>query len=206
MVYVMNKERVISVVSVLVVCALLFGAYAVLRKPRPTGSESVIPVPERIASTTVPFVTYSNTALGVSFSVPQDWKQVPGNTVRIESPNFAEEAVPGTNEKRVTAGAALSLEKEAFLIDSSEEYAALIEELHNSPECTNCLTGHRITIGSVAAHMGFASTGTPTEPNGAIISFVAGGNRYRLLMSFASYTPANQEILAEIIHTFAFTQ
>lgn len=202
----MNKKNITLIVVLVIICAVALGAYALVRDPvTRQARETTIPVPERVSSTTIPFVLHTNPALGVSFSMPQGWETVPGKTVRVESPDFVEETVTGTEEKRVTAGAAISVSKEPFLINSSEEYAALIGELHDDPECGNCLTGHRITIAGVPAHLGFASVGTSTEPKGAIISLVSGGSLYRILMSFASYTPLNEEILAEVIGTFALT-
>ncbi|HEY4489218.1 MAG TPA: hypothetical protein VJA87_01920 [Candidatus Paceibacterota bacterium] len=202
----MNKKKLIPVISIVVVCAVVFGIYAAVRDSQGSRNEPNIPVPERVASTTVPFETYTNPAAKVSFAIPEDWEQIPGSAVRVESPDFAEEAVAGTNQKHVTAGAAISLEKEELLIDNSDEYVAILEEMQESPECGNCLTGHRITIDGVPAYLAFASIGTSTEPRGAIISFVSGGYGYRLLMGFASYTELSKEILAEVIGTFALTK
>lgn len=196
----MNKQKLILVISIVLGCAIAFGAYALLRDGKGISDEPVIPLPERVASSTVTYRTYTSPTAGVSFFVPADWKTV-GTTTRIESPDFVEEDMEDAT-KRVTQGAAISLEKEEFIINDSEEYASLISDFHDDPTCANCLTGHRITIGGVPAHLGFASVGTSTDPNGAIISFVSGGNRYRLLMSFAEYTPLNQEVLAELIYTF----
>jgi len=202
----MKKQKLIAVISIVVVCAVVFGVYAAVRDPQASRNGPTIPVPERVASTSVPFKTHADPVRKVSFAIPADWKVVPGTTLRVQSPDFAEEPIAGTDGKRVTQGAAISLEKEEFLVDNPGEYVAIIEEFHDDPTCGNCLTGHRITLGEVPAHLGFASVGTSTEPNGAIISFVSGGNRYRLLMSFAEYTSLNREILAEVIGTFALTK